>query len=150
MFQVGDRIMGEKSSNVRELLAERRRPKKIRKRATEIPHLNDDKLYDQVLQEHFAEEAAEQSPGAKPKRKSIRTRKKKTARRWWWPKKPIPSSDEREEVIKKIEAIYHMNGHLSSGLPLEFVDTEGLLKHLERLQTGQIPDITKKGILNAD
>jgi len=137
--------MAKEPTEPRKLLAGASKPKKVRKRVTEIPQLDDDEIFAEVLREHFAEE---QPQGSKP-RKSRKTQKK-SQRKWWWPKEAIPTDAERTRLLNKISAIYRANGYIRDGMPCEFQETSHLQKHLERLQAGLVPEITKKGILDVD
>ncbi len=142
--------MAKGSDDFREPLADTNRPKKVRKRVAEIPHLNDDEVYAEVLREHFADESTGENNPTK-KRRSRRTRKTKAKRKWWWPKKAVPPDEEREKMIQEIEAIYAANGFIRrDSMPHEFHETHAIRHHLERLKAGLIPEITKRGVLNVD
>jgi len=118
------------------------KPKNIRKRVSDIPQLDDDQIYKEVLEGHF-EEVPKNGKGKRSRRRTSTSQRK-----WWWPKKSIPTTPEREALIGEVEEIYYVNDYVRDGMPHEYLETHWIQLHLNRLKSGLIPTIPKKGITN--
>lgn len=140
--------MASRSTNGRKPITGSEKPKKVRKRVTEIPQLDDDKIYADVLKEHFDEASSDNGNGKKNKRR----RRSRIQRKWFWPKKPFETTPEREALMNEINAIYSANdfSRPEGTMPHEYMSTDVLINHLQRLKAGLTPDITKKGILSVE
>ena len=137
--------MASRSTNGRKPATGSEKPKRVRKRVAEIPQLDDDKIYAEVLQGHFDGLSAEKGNG----KKSRRRKRKSVQRKWWWPKHPLETTPERKVIIDELVAIREANDYYQEGtMPPEYMPTDQLILHLNRLKAGLIPMMTKKGILS--
>lgn len=107
---------------------------KVQARVADIPELDIDSLYQQEV--HEIKEPQQR-------------RKRKTSKKWW-DKKTKGMTVDKKELAKRIHDIYEANEYsrMSEETPDKFT-VEQLQNHLENLQSGKYPWITKKGILNA-